>query len=116
MELTFDKTKEGRLLLRYEDGNYRTRWIDLGFLLKLASDDLDFDSMSDDIHNAVITYVDLLRDSKNENIDYKTVFYDIGNLMVIAKHLKSLDAQDRNEHTGYVGDTTEIFRVKTSQI
>ncbi|MDE7441698.1 MAG: hypothetical protein K2M69_06010 [Muribaculaceae bacterium] len=115
MELTLDKTKEGRILLRYEDGNYRKRWIDLGILLKLVSDDLDFDSMSDDIHNAVINYVDLLRYNKNEYIDYNTVFYDIGNLMVIAKHLKSLDAQDRNEHTGYVGDTTEIFRVKISQ-
>lgn len=116
MELILDKTKEGRVLMRYEDGNYNIRWIDMGFLLKIATGEIDFDMMSDDIYNALSNYVELLRECKNINVDYQLIMEDIFKLMEIAKHLKSLDAQDRNEHTGYVGETAEIFKTTTLQI
>ncbi|MDE6481028.1 MAG: hypothetical protein K2L45_12255 [Muribaculaceae bacterium] len=110
MELIVEKTKEGRVLLRYQDGNFRTRWIDAEYLLKIASDELDFDMMSDDIHNAVVSYIDVLKDSDKNKVDFITSFFDIINLMNAAKQLRSLDAEDRNNHTGFVGETTEIFR------
>lgn len=116
MELNLDKTKEGRVLLRYQDDNYNIRWIDMGFLLKIATGEIDFDMMSDDIYNAIGNYVDLLKHCKHINADYQLIMEDIFNLMEIAKHLKSLDAQDRNEHTGYVGETAEIFKTTTLQI
>ena len=111
MEIILEQTKRGRILLRYENRDGETRWIDVEALLMNFNDYLRISEWKEELLSAAANYgLCFISRSGKSYPDDDLVFDDIYNLISISNRLQSMDALEAFDNDDVRLEKTEIFR------
>ena len=111
MEIILEKTKRGRILLRYENLDRETRWIDVEALLISAADFNRISEWKEELMDAAVNYgLCWISRTSNSHPDDDAAFDDNYNLMSLSNRLQSMDALATEDRADTLGEKTEIFR------
>lgn len=113
MELILEKTKEGRVLLRYENANYKVCWLDMERLLEILTSEYDLTYICHIIQNSVSNYCSMVLRSDILKLYYDGVIEDACSLIDLSMAFSSLNAEEMNSiSNGYVGEREVLLRLE----
>ena len=111
MEIVLEKTKRGRILLRYENLYRETRWIDMEALLMNAADFGRISQWKEELLEAATNYgLCCISRNRESYPDEDATFDHIYNLISLSNRLQSVDALESADWEDIRGEKTEIFR------